>query len=377
MARQIQRRRIPVRSTSAVPIHKSMAMRFSHQVEGLKGEALLRRFKGFSKAVIYKHAKKALDGGELVVDRRIGSGKGRPSKLSNLDRRNVGKAVEQLRAEQGGSFNSLRVGLEAGLGQKCHNRTVRRAMNKLGFQWLNARRKGQLSKEDQKIRLSWARSKVKENVTQAFWNYGVSMYMDGVGFTFKENAFDQARAPKGRLWRRTSEGLARNCTAKLNKAGTKEVKFMVAISFQRGVVLCESYTEHTGILFSKMCDACLPQAFNLSINPYDRRYLQDGCPVQNSKVAKQILEDLGAEMVAIPPRSPDLNPIENFFHLVGRALAKDSIEKNVTSQTIEEFEERLRGIIVNFDSDLINRCIGSMDRRVREVIKRRGGRTKY
>ena len=327
MARQIQRRRIPVRSTSAVPIHKSMAMRFSHQVEGLKGEALLRRFKGFSKAVIYKHAKKALDGGELVVDRRIGSGKGRPSKLSNLDRRNVGKAVEQLRAEQGGSFNSLRVGLEAGLGQKCHNRTVRRAMNKLGFQWLNARRKGQLSKEDQKIRLSWARSKVKENVTQAFWNYGVSMYMDGVGFVYKKNAFDQARAPKGRLWRRTSEGLARNCTAKLNKAGTKEVKFMVAISFQRGVVLCESYTEHTGILFSKMCDACLPQAFNLSINPHDRRYLQDGCPVQNSKVAKQILEDLGAEMVAIPPRSPDLNPIENFFHLVRRALAKDSIKK--------------------------------------------------
>ena len=371
-----KRRRAPVQSTTAVPIHVSFAIRFSHQVEKLKGQALLKRFKGYSKAAVYKHAKKPLDGSDSVEDKRLGSGIGRPSKLTKLDRRNIDKAVKQLREEIGGMFNSKRVACEAGLDQKVHNRTVRRAMKAMKYEWLNARRKGQLSIEDEKARLRWARS--KQHLSQNFWSRGVSIYLDAVGFIYKKNAFDQACATGGKLWRRRCEGLARGCTAKLNKAGVKQVKFMVGISYNRGVVLCEPYSDSmTGKDFSKMCDACLPAAFQRSINRYDMRYLQDGCPVQNSQIAQEILDLMGAELVSIPPRSPDLNPIENFFHMVGKALKADSIEKRVTSQTEEEFEERVKGIILNMDKESINKCIGSMKRRIEEVIRRKGGRIAY
>ena len=153
---------------------------------------------------------------------------------------------------------------------------------------------------------------------------------------------------------------------------------MVGISYKRGVVLCEPYSDSmTGKDFSKMCDACLPAAFDRSINHYSRRYLQDGCPVHNSKIAQEILDFMGAELVPIPPRSPDLNPIENFFHMVGKALKADSIEKKVTSQTEEQLEERVKGIILNIDMESIDKCIGSMKRRIEEVIRRKGGRTAY
>jgi len=59
---------------STIPVEKSMAMRYAYQVEGFKGKKLLDMFKGYSKAVIYKHAKKPLNG-ELRVDKLISSGK--------------------------------------------------------------------------------------------------------------------------------------------------------------------------------------------------------------------------------------------------------------------------------------------------------------
>ena len=341
-------------STTAVPLTKSMAMRYSYQVEGLKGKKLLQRFKEFHKATVYKHAQKPLEG-ELVEDKRIASGIGRPSKLSRLDGRNIEKAIRTLR-EREGQFNSKRVGTEAGLDGKCSNRTVRRCMNRKGYHYLNARKKGQLSKEDEQRRLKWARENVKNGIKQSFWSYGVSIYMDAVGFIYKKNALNQARAPKGKVWRKISEGLTRNCTGKLNKAGTRQVKFMVGISYNRGVVLCESYENLNGKKCSKMFDQCLPQAFQLSVNPTDKKYLQDGCPVQNSKVAMQILEDIGAELVPIPPRSPDLNPIENLFAQLGKQVELDSIAKKITNQTFEEFEARVRQIIVNYDSkEMINK----------------------
>ena len=46
-----------------------------------------------------------------------------------------------------------------------------------------------------------------------------------------------------------------------------------------------------------------------------RLFLQDGDPCQNSGMAKEAMLRVNATLFPIPPRSPDLNPIENFFHL--------------------------------------------------------------
>ena len=55
---------------------------------------------------------------------------------------------------------------------------------------------------------------------------------------------DQARAPKGRVWRKKSEGLTQGCLAKGRKVGTegKVAKFIVAISYRKGILVlaCEN-----------------------------------------------------------------------------------------------------------------------------------------
>ena len=82
-----------------------------------------------------------------------------------------------------------------------------------------------------------------------------------------------------------------------------------------------------------------PQAFEESANQKDKRLLMDGCPRQNSKVAVKAIEQVGGVIFSIPPRSPDINPIENFFHLINNCLRQEAIEKKIKRESFEEFSD--------------------------------------
>ena len=51
----------------------------------------------------------------------------------------------------------------------------------------------------------------------------------------------------------------------------------------------------------------------------------DNDPSQRSKLARDALHDVGAEGLDIPPRSPDLNPIENVFNNVKSEFVKQAL----------------------------------------------------
>ena len=105
--------------------------------------------------------------------------------------------------------------------------------------------------------------------------------------------------------------------------------------------------------------------------------LQDGDPRQNSKVAKAAWEKIGCEMFGIPARSPDLNPIENIFHIVRKQLKQDALDRKIEREKYEEFCTRVKETIQGISVELIDKTIGSMNSRVAAVIKCKGGRTKY
>ena len=83
----------------------------------------------------------------------------------------------------------------------------------------------------------------------------------------------------------------------------------------------------------QIIETATPEAFDKSIDSFGRRILMDGWPRQNSKKTLKALEDIGALVFKIPPRSPDLNPIENFFALVTKTLRKQVIEENIVRET--------------------------------------------
>ena len=101
----------------------------------------------------------------------------------------------------------------------------------------------------------------------------------------------------------------------------------------------------------------------------------DGCPRQNSKAAMGEIDKLGAKVFKIPARSPDLNPIENFFNIGTMKLNSDAIEKQITEESIDEFSARVTQTMKSFNE--IDKKIDSMDKRITEVLKGKGQRTKY
>ena len=61
--------------------------------------------------------------------------------------------------------------------------------------------------------------------------------------------------------------------------------------------------------------------------PKGKRFLQDGCPVQNSKKARKALDTVGAIKFSITPRSTYVNPTENIFNYVKSELGTQDFEK--------------------------------------------------
>lgn len=89
------------------------------------------------------------------------------------------------------------------------------------------------------------------------------------------------------------------------------------------------------------------------------------------------IQKIGAEVFPIPPRSPELNPIENLFSFVKKDLRKNAIAQNIHRETYDQFSLRLKHTLLSADKGTINNIIGSYSRRLSQVIIRKGGKINY
>ena len=327
-----------------------------------------------TRSCVYKYKKRGI----FESKKRKGHKGGRPKKLDERDRRNLVRCLKSLR-EREGTFTSKRLAKDAGIDTKTVSmRTVRRAMNDAGYNYLQARKKGILRKTDLKKRLSFAKKMTKEYCINV-WKQNINFFLDGVSFAYKRNPFDQGSSPKGRIWRKPCEGLDYGCTAKGKKEGTggKLVKLMVAISYGKGVIDCEQYDKMTGFYFKDYISRKFPVLFQKADKLQSKLWIQDGCPCQNSKAAKLAMSESGASLLSIPPRSPDINPIENLFHLVRRELDRQAITENKVYETYNEFATRVINTFTSFPIQTIDNIIESMGKRMSSIITRKGQRIKY
>ena len=131
---------------------------------------------------------------------------------------------------------------------------------------------------------------------------------------------------------------------------------MVGISHSKGVVPSHYYKKApTADKMVQIIETAMPEAFDKSIDSFGQRVLIDGCSRQNSKKALKALEDVGALVFEIPPRSPDLNPIENFFVLVTKTFCKQVIKNNIVRETYDEFVTKVQETMLNFSIPKIDR----------------------
>ena len=101
-------------------------------------------------------------------------------------------------------------------------------------------------------------------------------------------------------------------------------------------------------------------------------FVQDGDPSQNSKAAKTALDKIGAVQFSIPPRSLDLNPIENTFNLVENKLSTDAVKYSISKESYAKFVEKVENTLLSYLTEPMDNIIKSMPKRISQVIESKG-----
>src|SRR3954469_5895835 len=102
-------------------------------------------------------------------------------------------------------------------------------------------------------------------------------------------------------------------------------------------------------------------------------FQHDGDPKHTANSTKQWLKRDKIMVLDWPPQSPDLNPIEHLWNEVDRRLRK--LETRVHSQ--DQLWEAIQKIWVEMDNEFLTTLINSMPERIEDVIKAKGGYTRW
>ena len=116
-------------------------------------------------------------------------------------------------------------------------------------------------------------------------------------------------------------------------------------------------------MFSDFIKTHFQETFNRCRIPKEKRFFQDGCSVQNNKKARQTLDKVREVKFSIPPRSADLNPIENIFKYVKSELRTQTFEKNIKYETFKQFSIRVKHTLENTPTKYIDKAIESMPKK--------------
>lgn len=305
---------------------------------------------------------------------------GRPASLNEREERKLLRTFQIFRKKYV-NFSVKDLMTECGfVANTIHPRTISRYLNKHGFRFRQARKKGLLNESDKRLRTSYARKMKFILQTQPdFYTNHLAFYLDAVSFIHKNDPRKAAIQPKSRVWRKRGEGLSFTAKGTKSLAGGRRLHIIVAIASQKGVILRKDYEKMDGQFFARF----VRENFNLCFakagpKAYGQRlFLMDNDPSQTSKKAMSALTQIESELHEIPPRSPDLNPIENVFNLVKKTLEKEAIERNIAKESFNEFKARVFRCFDTFSVAIIDRTIQSMPKRIERILHSKGKRIKY
>jgi predicted transcriptional regulator len=101
--------------------------------------------------------------------------------------------------------------------------------------------------------------------------------------------------------------------------------------------------------------------------------ITDNAPWHTAKVVVEGLRSEGVETLPLPPYSPDINPIENLWSLIGKRIYADG--KGYA--TAAALQTAIAEAWNSFTVPEIDKLITSLSSRLFEVVRSQGGPTKY
>ena len=125
-----------------------------------------------------------------------------------------------------------------------------------------------------------------------------------------------------------------------NLPGGRTLHLLVGVSYSAGVVVAEEYEKMNARWFAKFVHETLDSTLRECAVMRKKEkllFIMDNDPSQRSILASDALEEVGAKLVEIPARSPDLNPIENLFNIIKCNLRQETLRGKNHERGLSDF----------------------------------------
>lgn len=241
--------------------------------------------------------------------------------------------------------------------------TVRRRLHEVNLRARRPARHPTLSIEHKRNRLYFCREHLNWNLNQ--WSN--CLFTDESRFKLK------GADGRTRIWREKGERYQENCMMSVEPYGGGSVTVWAGI-FTGGrtelVVLINQTMNAERYLNQVLRPIVLPFAIQRRPN---FSYVDDNARPHRARIINNFFEENEIPRLIWPSRSPDLNPIEHVWDVLGRRLSnrrRQPVNLNELANAVMEEWPLV-------SQDVIDNCINSMPRRCQAVITARGGATRY
>lgn len=248
-------------------------------------------------------------------------------------------------------------------GPSASKTTVKRVLYSKGMHGRIARKRPYLSELHRKRRLQFA-------LTYQHWtakDWARVIWSDESKFVLSGND-----SGKVRIWRKKGEEMKRECLQETVKFGGGSIMVWGCMS-SAGVGLLERVD---GIMNAEKYVDILRRGLLPSVPgrfPGKLQYIfqQDNDPKHTSKRATEWIKENVPSVLPWPALSPDLNPIEHVWAEIKRR------RRGIHAENVNELWDLIEHAWYTTFPDVCRKLVNSMPRRLAEVIKNKGGNTKY
>ena len=245
-------------------------------------------------------------------------------------------------------------------GVQCSSRTVRRRLVKEGLHGRVARKKPLLTQRHKRVRLKWAMGRKHWTLSQ--WHQII----------WSDESIFNLFGSDGRVCvrRRKGEEFLPECI-------NQTVKFGGGSVMMWGCISCGGVGPLVKV-DGRMKAIDYIQLLNTSLLPYMSsmgstfQFMDDNAPCHRTKTVANWMSAKNLNRMEVwPPQSPDLNPIEHVWDILG-----DKVQEK-KPKNLKELEKILQEEWKKISVLDIQTLINSMPRRVAAVIAVKDGHTKY
>jgi transposase len=282
---------------------------------------------------------------------------GRPKKVTPRRERNI---IREMKKNRKLKKNELLRAINDNQNIKISSFTLKRLLNKNGYNQRKARKKPFISSKNKKLRKKWA----NEHLNWSIYKWTNVVWCDEchVEHDNKRNVL---------VWRKSNEEWTTECLQPVFKSGRFSISIWGCVGWNgvgpiriiEGKLKAEKY--------KNLLQDVIPEIkskFGTRI-----KFQDDNIPIHRATIVNKCKEDNDIESMEWAAQSPDLSIIENVW-----SLLKDKLSKyDHVPSSPQVLKDRVINVWNNISTSYIRDLIKSMPRRCQLVIDKQGGITKY